>query len=218
MIVDVISLLQLKLSLPAEGHEALVRHRTLALRPRIAGVSVRGAVLSLGCVATLAACGSAAAPAPPQVRLSLTLPGDGTVTLAPRVIVKGAVATPKVGSVMVGGRPVPVRGGAFSVSVALRPGSNVIDVLAGAPGAQAAMSAVRVYRELPVTVPAMIGQSTSTAEAQLRRLGLSAKVYDEGSYFERLLPIPKQVCVSEPPAGQPVAPGSTVALEIAKVC
>jgi hypothetical protein len=180
-------------------------------------VSVRAAVLSLGCVATLAACGSAA-PAPPRVRLSLTLPADGTVTLAPQVIVEGAVATPRVGSVLVGGRPVPVRRGAFSTSVPVRPGSNVIDVLAGEPGAQPALTAVRVYRELPVTVPAVTGQSISTAEADLRRFGLSAKVYDEGSYFERLLPLPKQVCASEPAAGQPVAPGSTVALEIAKVC
>jgi Glucodextranase, domain B/PASTA domain len=179
---------------------------------------VRWAVLSLGCVAMLAACGSVQAPAGAPLRLSVELPGDGTTTLAPQVVVRGTVSGAEAAMVLVAGRRVPVRGGAFSTQVAVRPGSNVIDVLAGARGASAAMSAVRVYRELPVIVPDMSGQSASTASSELRRLGLGVNVYDEGGFFEGLLPLSKQVCTSEPPAGQPVAPGSPVALEIAKVC
>jgi hypothetical protein len=174
--------------------------------------------LSLGCVALLAACGGVRGPAPTPLRLSVELPADGTTTLAPQVVVRGTVAGRGAATVLVGGRRVPVSGGAFSTEVEVHPGSNVIDVLAGAQGASAAMSAVRVYRELPVTVPDVSGQSASTATAELRRLGLSVRVYDETNFVQQLLPVSKQVCTSEPPAGQPVAPGSPVALEIAKVC
>jgi Glucodextranase, domain B/PASTA domain len=150
--------------------------------------------------------------------VSLVLPADGTTTLAPTVLVRGTVVSPSLATVLVAGRRARVSGATFSAQVPIAPGSNVIDVLAGARGANAAMSAVRVYRELPVNVPDVTGQSISAATEQLRRLGLSAKVYDETNFFQRLLPISTQVCTMDPPAATAVAPGSAVALEVAKVC
>jgi hypothetical protein len=113
---------------------------------------------------------------------------------------------------------VPVSGGVFSTRVAVRPGMNVIDLLAGAPRAQAAMSAVRVYRELPVVVPRLDGASASAASAELRKVGLRARVHERGGFFQSLLPLSKHVCATEPPAGRLLAPSSVVAVEVAKVC
>lgn len=175
----------------------------------------------LACIAalSLAACGSASRPAPPPLRLTIDSPSDGATTLARQVLVRGRVAPPsEAATVLVAGRPVAASAGSFSVRVAVRPGSNVIDVLAGAPRARAAMSAVRVYRELPVTMPNLDGQSAPTAAADLRRLGLKPQVSDQSGFFQSLLPLSKQVCATEPPAGQALAPGSYVSVEIAKIC
>jgi uncharacterized lipoprotein YbaY len=175
------------------------------------------AAAALACVAALAACGSTTRPATPPVRLTIASPQDGTTTLAGQVLVRGTVA-PAAATVLVGGRQASVSGGSFSARVALQPGSNVIDVLAGAPWAPAAMSALRVYRELPVAIPKLDGSSVATARAALRRLGLSAQVHESGGFFQSLLPLSKHVCATEPPAGRLLAPGSTVVLQIAKVC
>jgi hypothetical protein len=173
----------------------------------------------LACIAALTACGSATTPAAPALRLTVARPLDGATTLSAQVVVHGTVAGPGAASVLVGGRPVRVTGGAFDTAVPVRPGANVIDVLAGAPGAREAMSAIRVYRELPVLVPRVDGQSAATASAALRRLGLTPRVHDGTGFFQKLLfLLSKHVCSSSPAAGRWVAPGSTVALQIAKIC
>jgi hypothetical protein len=172
---------------------------------------------ALCCLAALGGCGSATRPAPPPVRLAIDSPVDGTTTLGGQVLVSGTV-TPGAATVLVGGRQASVSAGAFSARVAIRPGMNVIDVLAGAPRAQAAMSALRVYRELPVAVPKLQGASASTATVELRRIGLKARVHVRGGFFQSLLPLSKHVCATEPPAGRLLAPGAVVAVEIAKVC
>jgi len=164
----------------------------------------------------LAACGGAAR-TPPPVQLSLDSPGDGSTTLSSEVVVSGRVS-PGAASVLVGGRSVPVLGGSFSTQVAVRPGSNVIDVLAGAPRARPAMSAVRIYRQILVAVPDLTGDSPSTASASLSSLGLSPSVQNVGGWVQSLIPAPLQVCRMDPPAGRQLVPGSTVWLEVAKVC
>jgi hypothetical protein len=170
-------------------------------------------------VLLLAACGSASRPAPRPLRLTIDAPIDGATTLARQVLVRGRVAPPSgAARVLVAGQPVAVSAGSFSVRVAVRPGSNVIDVLAGGPRTRAAMSAVRVYRQLPVTMPDLAGQSAPAAAAELRRLDLKPQVSDEGGFFQSLLPLSKHVCATLPPAGQALAPGSYVTVEIAKVC
>jgi hypothetical protein len=172
--------------------------------------------IAAACIGLLSACGSVHAPASSAVRLSVERPLDGAITLAPQIVVRGTVAG--AASVLVAGRSAPVSGGAFTIAVPVRPGSNVIDVMAGARGARAAMSALRVYRELPVEVPRLKGRGGSAASAELRRLGLRALVHDGSGFLQSLLPLSKHVCASSPPAGRWVAPGSAVALEIAKVC
>jgi Glucodextranase, domain B/PASTA domain len=178
--------------------------------------AARSTAIALACSGLVAACGGVRAPAAPPVRLSIERPLDGTSILASQVLVSGSAAG--AGTVVVAGRQVPVIGGAFTAKVAVRPGGNVIDVLAGAPGAHAAMRAVRVYRELPVEVPRVEGLSASAASSELRRLGLRAQVHDGSGFFQSLLPLSKHVCDSGPAAGRRVAPGSAVALRIAKIC
>jgi Glucodextranase, domain B/PASTA domain len=167
---------------------------------------------------SLAGCGGATRTAPPPpVRLSVAGPADGATTLAGQVLVRGTVR-PAGATVLVAGQRAAVSGGSFTTAVALRPGLNLIDVLAGAPRAHAAMSALRVYRELPVAVPSLDGRSVSAATDALAQLGLRPRVYDTGGFFQSLLPLSKQVCGTEPGAGSLLAPGTVVQVQIAKVC
>jgi hypothetical protein len=169
-------------------------------------------------VFAVAACGSTPRPPAPPVRLSIAGPADGTTTLSAQVLVRGTVA-PSVASVLVGGKPAGVSAGSFSTWVKVAPGTNVIDVLAGAPHARDAMSAVRVYRELPVRLPDVSGESASDAARTLRRLGLRAQIQDGGGFFQSLLPfVAKSVCATRPAAQSMLAPGSTVTLQIGRFC
>ncbi len=151
------------------------------------------------------------------MRLTVAGPSDQATTLSDAVSVRGTV-WPGNATVMVRGQTASVRQGSFVARVALAPGTNVIDVLAGAPGAPVAVSAVRVYRELPVALPDLTGQDPSSAVAQLRRLGLRADVVDDGGFLQSLIPAAKQVCSSSPAAGASLAPGSAVQLQVSKVC
>ena len=164
----------------------------------------------------LSGCGNASHPTA-QVQLRLAAPADGTRILATSIGVSGTVA-PATANVVVLGRSVAVNAGSFSARVALKPGTNLVDVLAGAPHAQGAMSVVRVFRELPVTVPDLAGASPSSAERQLEALGLAPRVHQSDGGLDFLLPIPRQVCVTNPGAGRGVAPGSTVTVTVSKLC
>jgi Glucodextranase, domain B/PASTA domain len=176
----------------------------------------RAALIATVCVVALVGCGSAVRPAPPPVRLTIDRPADGLTTLADQVLVSGTAAG--AATVLVAGRPVPVTGGSFSVQVPVKPGTNVIDVLAGAPRAQDAMNAVRVVRQLPVRVPNLDGQAPSAAVGVLNRLGLRPRVRDVGGFLQSLLPMSERVCATSPPAGRLLPPRSAVEVQIAEIC
>jgi hypothetical protein len=177
----------------------------------------RGVLLPCVAAAVLAGCGSAARPPAPPVRLTVDAPQDKATTLAREVLVTGTVS-PASATVMVAGNRVTVTGGSFGAHVSVAPGSNVIDVLAGARGRPGAMTAVRVYRQLPVTVPDLAGADPSSAAAALRQVGLRVTLVDVGGFLQSLIPTSKQVCRTEPAAGRSLAPGTEVRVDVAKLC
>ncbi len=166
--------------------------------------------------AALSGCGAKSQPVA-RVQLQLEAPADGTRILADSISVSGRVSPPSA-AVLVRGRSVSVTAGSFSAQVSLKPGTNLVDVLAGAPHAQGAMGVVRVFRELPVTVPDLAGASPSGAERQLEALGLVPAIHDSDGGLDFLLPIARQVCVTSPTAGRGVAPESTVEVTVSKLC
>lgn len=170
------------------------------------------------CAVTLAACGSGAQPAAPPLKLSVTSPADGGQTFEPEVQVRGSVG-PGASSVLVAGKRITVHRGSFAAWVPVAAGTNVIDVLAGAPSAATAMTVVRVYRQLPVAVPDVGGQDPDTAAQQLTETRLRPQLQrsdGDGGFFGSLLP--EQVCSIDPPAGSLVRPGSQVTLHVARFC
>ncbi|MEA2311332.1 MAG: hypothetical protein QOE28_1300 [Solirubrobacteraceae bacterium] len=170
----------------------------------------------------LAGCGSsggdqaAARPLPP-VRLAVTAPRDGAVTLQADVKVSGTVS-PAGAAVVVMGAPAAVSGGSFSVRVPLEEGANVIDVTASAAGDAPALTAVRVVREVRVTIPDLIGQPAAGAEARLRALGLAPVEEHGGGIFDALLPGERSVCDTAPRGGVEVRKGTRVTVTAAKRC
>jgi Glucodextranase, domain B/PASTA domain len=166
----------------------------------------------------LAACASSTTPAPPPLKLRVSSPADGGGTLEPEVRVRGSVG-PGAARVLVAGKPVAVRRGSFTALVPVAAGTNVIDVLAGAPRAADAMTIVRVYRQLPVAVPQVAGQDPDVAARQLSQAGLRPRLQGGGGFFQSLLPfVSKQVCSTDPRAGSLLSPGSAVTLRIARFC
>ena len=169
-------------------------------------------------VATLAACGGADPTRPePRVTLRLTAPADTAVVHAGSVELGGRVAPPG-SAVTVLGRPASVDGASFTARVSLRPGANVIDVAATAPGRRAAFAALRVVREIRVRVPDLTGQDAAAAQAQLSGLGLRVDERRGGGLFDPLLPGSPKVCESRPDPGTQVLPGTTVELVVARAC
>jgi hypothetical protein len=167
--------------------------------------------------ALAAGCGEAGKPAPP-VRLSVDAPADMALLRESSVEVHGVVS-PASARVTVEGKDVDVSGGRFSTNVDLLPGTNLIDVVAGADGgARPAMVALRVRREVTVAVPDLIGVTPSDAKDALAGLGLEADVQEAGGLIELLLPEDARVCRTEPQAGTSVDPGSTVKVFAAKRC
>src|SRR5438270_10149474 len=80
----------------------------------------------------VAGCGSKPAPRPlAPVKLSIDAPVDRQTVDADSVSVHGTVS-PTTAQVRVQGREADVRGGAWSATVSLDAGANVIDVVAGA--------------------------------------------------------------------------------------
>jgi hypothetical protein len=173
---------------------------------------------AFACAALLAACGTAAPPPQRPIALQIAAPADGVRVSSTTIRVSGTVSPAGV-TLTVLGRPVPVRHGTFSTRVPLLPGTNIIDVLAGAPNSRAAMTAVRVVRYVVVAIPDLGGESASQASDALTAIGLVPRVHTSpGGFFDFLLPISPQVCSTTPNSGRSVPLGTTVTVNVAKVC
>lgn len=172
-------------------------------------------LLALGLVGT--GCGKTHKPAPP-VRLSVDSPADMALLRDSSVEVHGVVS-PANARVTIEGKNVGVSGGRFSAQVDLQPGTNLIDVVAGAAGgARPAMLALRVRRQVTVRVPDLTGFTPSDAKDALAGLGLEADVQETSGLFDFLLPENARVCDTDPPPGTEVNPGTTVTVHAAKSC
>ena len=180
-------------------------------------------VIVLACLATAAAgCGGddqqqARRPDPP-VQLSVTSPADDSTVRSETVEVQGTVE-PAGATVLVLGQKAPVSGGgSFSASVPLEPGANVIDVMATAGGRSPALTAFRVTREVPVSVPDLDGKSVDAVQTALGDLGLSAEIEQGGGLIEELLPGDPKVCEQDPEPGAQVRRGTKVHVVVSKSC
>ena len=177
----------------------------------------RVSALTLALAALSAGCGEADKPAAP-VQLTVDSPADLALLTDDSVDVHGVVS-PAAARVTVEGKGVDVSSGRFSARVALQPGTNLIDVVAGAKGgARPAMVALRVRRQVTVAVPDLTGYTPSDAEDTLAGLGLEADVQEAGGLIELLLPEDARVCDTDPAPGTDVDPGSTVKVFAAKRC
>lgn len=136
---------------------------------------------------------------------------------AASVEVRGLVS-PATATVEIEGKRVDTSGGRFSTTVDLLPGTNLIDVVAGAGRARPAMVALRVRRQVTVDVPNLAGFTPGDAKDTLAGLGLQADIKEAGGLLEFLLPEDARVCKTDPPAGDSVDPGSTVTVFAAKRC
>jgi glucodextranase-like protein/PASTA domain-containing protein len=168
-------------------------------------------------VVALAGCGDSKKPAPP-VRLTVDAPTDMALLHDDSVEVHGVVS-PASARVVVEGKDVHVSSGTFSTRVDLLPGTNLIDVEAGAKGgARPAMIALRVRRQVTVSVPDLTGVTPSDARDTLAGLGLKADVKESTGLLDFLLPEDARVCQTDPAAGTDVDPGTTVTVFAAKRC
>ena len=157
-------------------------------------------------------------PAPTEhVQLEITAPSDGSTLRRGTAEVRGTVS-PRSSSVMVLGRPALVTDGEFTVVVPLEPGANVVDVMATAPRRLPALTAVRVIRDILVTVPDLTGLLEDELEARLEPLGLRADVERGGGLFDVLRPGEPRACEQEPEAGTRVRRGREVVVVVAKRC
>jgi hypothetical protein len=165
----------------------------------------------------LAACGTTASRPEPQIHLQVSEPIDGAVVTSSSVTLSGNV-TPPASTVLVLGRRVDVTHGSFNTQIALQPGSNLVDVLAGAAHDRVAMTAVRVYRQILVTIPNVSNDSPPNAAKALVALGLQVKLKDTDPFYSFLLPVSQGVCGTSPSAGHRVDPGATVTISVSKTC
>ncbi|MBW3607422.1 MAG: PASTA domain-containing protein [Actinobacteria bacterium] len=158
-------------------------------------------------------------PAPPSehVRLEIAAPSDGSTLRRGTADVRGSVS-PRASSVTVLGRPALVSDGRFTVVVPLEPGVNVIDVIATAPRRLPTLTALRVTRDVLVTVPDLTDLPEDEVEARLEPLGLEAQVERGGGLFDVLRPGEPVVCEQEPEAGARVRRGREVVVVVAVRC
>lgn len=152
-----------------------------------------------------------------SVRLAITAPADGVTVRGGTVDVRGRV-TPAVSQVTVLGRPALVTAGRFSAVVPLQPGANVVDVIATAPRRRAAVAALRVTRDVLVTVPKLAGVSEDELDSVLEPLGLPVEVERGGGILDVLRPGEAAVCEQDPQAGARVRRGRSVRVVVAKRC
>ena len=176
-------------------------------------------VVGAACAAALPGCGEEPPPAPPteRVRLQISGPADGSTLRRGTADVRGSVA-PRSSAVTVLGRPALVTDGRFTVVVPLEPGVNVIDVIATAPRRVPAMTALRVTRDILVTVPALTGLLEDEVTPRLEALGLEVDVERSGGLFDVLRSGEPRVCEQEPDAGTRVRRGREVLVVVAKRC
>lgn len=186
---------------------------------------MRRLVVVFACLAAAAAtgCGSgdgqklAQRPATP-VALRISSPTDMTTVRTETVKVTGTVV-PAGAAVLVLGQKAPVSGGGtFAATVPLEPGANVIDVMASAAGHTAALTAFRVTREMPVTVPDLGGKTVDEVNQALGALGLQPDVEKGGGLIEDLLPGDPAVCQQDPDPGAQVKRGTKVHVVVSKSC
>lgn len=168
----------------------------------------------------LAGCGGddpALAPPLQPVRLQITAPADRAIVRRANVDVRGRV-TPATSQVTVLGRPALVTRGRFSAFVPLEPGANVIDVIATAPRRRPALTALRVTRDVLVTVPRLVGVPEDELEQVLEPLGLRAEVQRGGGILDLLRAGRTAVCEQSPRAGARVRRGRSVGVVVARRC
>jgi hypothetical protein len=185
---------------------------------------LRASVIGGACAcaaAALTGCGAAGddPPARPRERVQLTVtsPADGTVVRGGTVDVQGRVS-PRSADVSVLGRPALVTGGRFTVVVPLAPGVNIVDVAASARNRRAAFAALRVTRDVLVTVPDLAGAVEADAVARVEALGLRADVSRTGGILDVLRSGERAVCAQEPERGARVRRGTTVRVVVSKSC
>jgi hypothetical protein len=186
---------------------------------------MRPHVLVLACLCAAAATGCGGGKEPTQARrpaptvdLRIATPADMTTVRSETVEVKGNV-TPAGSAVLVVGQKAPVSaGGSFTATVPLEPGANVIDVMATASGRTPALTAFRVTREMPVTVPDLGGKTEEEVDKALAGVGLEPQVEKGGGLIEDLLPGDPAVCEQDPSAGTQVRRGTTVHVVVSKSC
>jgi hypothetical protein len=173
----------------------------------------------VGCALVLGGCGDEPSPQPPSrhVKLQVTGPADGSTLRRGTAEVRGRVS-PRSSAVAVLGRPALVDDGRFTVVVPLEPGINVIDVMATAPRRLPVMTALRVTRDVLVTVPALIGLLEDEVKPRLEALGLEVDVERGGGLFDVLRPGAPGVCEQEPEPGTRVRRGREVLVVVAKRC
>jgi hypothetical protein len=186
---------------------------------------MRRPVLVLACFAAAAmtGCGSgdeqkrAQKPATP-VDLKVSAPADMATVRGENVEVTGTVA-PAGAAVLVLGQKAPVSGGGtFTATVPLEPGANVIDVMATAAGRGPALTAFRVTREVPVTVPDLGGKAVPEVEQALKNVGLEPEIEKGGGLIEDLLPGDPAACEQSPDPGTQVKRGTKVHVVVSKSC
>jgi hypothetical protein len=178
---------------------------------------VRSLVL-LAITFAVAACGGTARPSSgPRVTLSVSAPGDTKSVRAESVRVQGKVS-PTGASVDVNGEAASVNGGTFTADVSLKPGENVIDVSASAPGRRPDADAVRVTRDMRIEIPELVGQPRDDALSRLKGLGLDVQEQRSGNFLDRFFGGDEQVCELHPGGGELVDPGSTVTVVVAQSC
>lgn len=176
-------------------------------------------LLALTPVLLATGCGEERRAAPPlaPVRLIVDGPTDATTVDADSVEVHGRVV-PATARVLVDGAEADVRDGSFSMVVALDAGPNVIDLQAGAPRHPAAMTALRVVREVPVEIPQLEARAPDEAVQALEDLGLQAQVESDGGLLDALIPGTEGVCATDPGPGELVRTGTVVRVGISKAC
>lgn len=174
-----------------------------------------GLTLLLTTGAALGACGEEAAERP--VRLEVTAPADAVVVRDDSVEVRGRVR-PREARVLVRGRPATVTDGQFRARVPLRAGANVIDVAGAAQGAAPAWTALRVSREVVVTVPDLTGAPPDDAIARLERDGLRVAVEEDDGLLDDLFGGEPAVCDIEPEPGTQLRRGALVEITVSRTC